>query len=58
MNNHSRGTDRHNAKLNEHKVKWIRQNPKGMSAKAQAKALGVHYRTVEKVRYFETWGHV
>lgn len=52
------GTQRHNARLNPEIVKWIRQNPKGMTAKAQAEKLGVHYRTVEKVRQFESWRHV
>lgn len=53
-----RGEARHNTKLTEDKVRWIRRNPHGFSAKLQAALLGVHYRTVEKVRYFETWWHV
>lgn len=58
MNNRSRGTDRHNAKLTPEKVAWIRRNRHGFSAKLQAALLGVHYRTVEKVRAFESWGHI
>lgn len=58
MNNRSRGTDRHNAKLDPATVQWIRRNRHGFSAKLQAALIGVRYRTVEKVRAFETWGHV
>lgn len=54
----SRGTGRPNAKLNPDKVKAIRANVRGKSAKALAEEYGVHYRTIEKVQYFETWGHV
>ena len=54
----SRGEGRHNAKLNKSKVSWIRSNHDGLTAKAQAVILGVHYRTIEKVRHFETWIHV
>lgn len=46
------------SKLNPDKVRWIRENRRGLSLKAMAKELGVHYRTVEKVHYGETWGHV
>lgn len=53
-----RGEARHNARLTEDSVRWIRRNRHGFTAKLQAALLGVHYRTVQKVRYFETWGHV
>lgn len=46
------------ARLDEGKVRWIRTNREGLSLKAMAARLGVHYRTVEKVHYGETWGHV
>lgn len=53
-----RGNDYKSAKLTPEKVRWIRKNEKGMTAKAQAAELNVHYRTVEKVRHFETWRHI
>jgi len=46
------------SKLNPDKVRWIRQNPEGMTLKGMAKRLGVHYRTVEKVHYRETWSNI
>lgn len=46
------------SKLDENKVRWIRRNRHGFSCKLQAALLGVHYRTVQKVRYGETWCHV
>lgn len=46
------------SKLNADSVRWIRSNPSGMTLKAMAERLGVHYRTVEKVHYGETWGHI
>lgn len=46
------------AKLDENKVRWIRQNRQGLTTRAMADRLGVHYRTVEKVRYGETWCHI
>lgn len=46
------------ARLDEDKVRWIRTNREGLSLKAMAERLGVHCRTVQKVHYFETWGHV
>lgn len=53
-----RGEARHNARLTEADVRWIRKNRHGFTAKLQAALLGVHHRTVEKVRYYETWYHV
>ncbi len=53
-----RGTDLPHAKLNEDTVRSIRSNPKGLTAKQQAAEHGVHFRTIEKVRSFESWGHV
>jgi predicted transcriptional regulator len=46
------------AKLDADKVRWIRRNRHGFSCKLQAALLGVHYRTVQKVRYGETWCHI
>ena len=54
----SRGEDRHNAVLNEEQVRQIRSRGNGVSAKVWAKMFGCHYRTIEKVQYFETWTHV
>jgi len=54
----SRGADRHNAVLNEEQVRQIRSRGNGVSAKVWAKMFGCHYRTIEKVQYFETWTHV
>lgn len=54
----ARGEALKQAKLNADKVKWIRANAEGNTAKQQADILGVHYRTVEKVKHYETWSHV
>lgn len=53
-----RGTSLPHSKLDANKVRWIRQNPLGMTYKMMARHLCVHYRTVEKVAYYETWVHV
>ena len=52
------GTGLPHAKLNPEKVKAIRANRKGQTAKQLAKSFGVHYRTIEKVQSFETWRQV
>ena len=54
----ARGVQIAHSKLNSEKVLWIRKNSDGLSAKKQAALLGVHYRTIEKVRHFETWIHI
>ena len=54
----SRGEKRPNAKLCAKRVKEIRENRHGLSAKALAQLYGCHYQTIEKVRHFETWIHV
>lgn len=46
------------AKLTADDVRWIRRNRHGFSCRLQAALLGVHYRTVEKVRHGETWCHI
>ena len=54
----SRGTELPHAKLDEDRVREIRENRQGMTARQLAKQFGVHYRTVEKIRHGETWVHV
>ncbi len=53
-----RGTDLPHARLCPDRVRYIRRNPRGMTAKQLAAELGVHWRTVEKVRHYLTWRHV
>lgn len=53
-----RGTDLPHARLDPERVRYIRRNPRGMTAKQLAAELGVHWRTVEKVRHYLTWRHV
>ena len=45
-------------KLTEDAVRVIRANRPAMSAKKAAERYGVHYRTIEKVRAYETWTHL
>lgn len=54
----SRGDARPNAVLNAERVRQIRENRHGWSAKRFAQEFCCHYRTIEKVQYFETWTHV
>lgn len=54
----SRGESRPNARLTAEKVRAIRQNRNGKTARQLADIYGVHYRTIEKVRHYETWAHV
>lgn len=54
----SRGESRPNARLNAEKVRAIRQNSDKNTARQLANIYGVHYRTIEKVRHYETWVHV
>ena len=42
-------------KLTESQVKEIRENRYGMTARELGQAYGVHHRTIEKVRRYETW---
>ena len=53
-----RGEELPQARLTEEKVKAIRENRKGQTAKQLSAVFGVHYRTIEKVRSGETWSHV
>ncbi|MOA57980.1 hypothetical protein D3C78_1822740 [compost metagenome] len=47
-----------NAKLNLEKVRRIRQNRHGKTARQLADEHGVHFRTIEKIRAFQTWSSV
>lgn len=51
-----RGNELPQAKLNPSLVREIRSSNE--PRKAIANRLGVHYRTIEKVRQWETWVHV
>ena len=53
-----RGNQITHARLNESAVREIRRNRHGLTMKQQAEIFGVHHRTIEKVRYYETWAHV
>jgi hypothetical protein len=53
-----RGEALPHARLNADTVRTIRANPLGLTARELASRYGVHYRTIEKVRHYETWGHV
>jgi len=53
-----RGEQVHTAKMDAEKVRYVRRNPKGMTAKQLAAQFGVHYRTIEKIQYRETWENV
>jgi hypothetical protein len=53
-----RGLDLTQSKLSPELVREIRINRHGLTAKAQATKYGVHYRTIEKVRHYETWRHI
>ena len=53
-----RGNELKHAKLTPDKVREIRQNRKGLTLKQTAEVYGVHWRTIEKVRSYETWTHV
>jgi hypothetical protein len=53
-----RGEALPHAKLTSDKVRKIRAEQYIKTAKQQADEFGVHYRTIEKVRHFETWGNV
>lgn len=45
-------------KLTEDAVRVIRANRPVRTAKQLAEQYGVHYRTIEKVRAYETWAAV
>lgn len=43
------------ARLTREKVAAIRENRRGKTARQLAEEFGVHFRTIEKVRAYETW---
>lgn len=53
-----RGTALPQAKLDEAKVRAIRTNRAGWTAKQWAQHLGLHVRTIDKVRDRRSWSHV
>lgn len=53
-----RGTQLKQSRLDDDAVRYVRKNPSGLTAKELAQRFSVHYRTIEKVRAFETWIHV
>ena len=53
-----RGVDLPQSRLTPGIVREIRINRHGMTAKEQAAVYGVHFRTIQKVRYYDTWRHV
>jgi len=53
-----RGNDLPQAKLDADKVRAIRQNRHGKTAKCLAAEYGVHIRTIDKIRDHVTWRHV
>jgi len=53
-----RGNQLPHARLDPEAVREIRSNVLGLTAKQLAQRYGVHHRTIEKVRHYETWSHV
>ena len=54
----ARGEDMPNSKLDAAKVKEIRATAKEITAEQWASRLGLHRRTIDKVRQYESWKHV
>lgn len=54
----ARGEQLPQAKLNEILVRQIRENRLGLTARQWAEQLGVHQRTIDKVRDYRSWRHV
>jgi len=53
-----RGESCYNARLDDQKVKEIRENRKGRTDAQQAQLFGVSPNTIFRVRKFEAWSHV
>ncbi len=53
-----RGNALPQARLTPELVREIRANRQGMTAKQWAAKLGVHIRTIDKVRDYKSWIHV
>lgn len=57
-NNPAKGTSLPKARLDEAKVKAIRENRHGWPAWKWAELYNVHIRTIDKVRNYGSWRHV
>lgn len=55
---HPRGNQLPHARLTPVAVREIRINRRGETAAQLAARFGVHIRTIEKVRHYETWRHI
>ena len=53
-----RGNDLPHAKLTPDVVREIRANRHGITAKQWADRLGLHVRTIDKVRDRKSWSHI
>jgi FixJ family two-component response regulator len=53
-----RGIEFPHTQLTKQNVIAIRHNVRGQTTKQLAESFGVHFRTIEKVRAYETWAHV
>ena len=53
-----RGEQCYNSRLDDQKVKLIRENRNGMTDSQQAQLFGVSPNTIFRVRKFEAWSHV
>jgi predicted DNA-binding protein (UPF0251 family) len=53
-----RGERLPHARLNAETVRAIRTNRRGLTARQWAEKLGVHQRTIDKVRDYRSWRHV
>lgn len=53
-----RGEQLPHARLNAETVRAIRTNRRGLTARQWAEQLGVHQRTIDKVRDYRSWRHV
>jgi len=53
-----RGESLPHSKLDADSVRVIRANADGLTARQLAAIHGVHYRTIEKVRHFQSWSHI
>lgn len=54
----ARGNQLPHAKLSPERVRAIRANVNGWTAKRWAEMLRVHVRTIDAVRTFQNWKHV
>ena len=55
--NAKRGNELPQSRMTPASVREVRQSGH-LTAKQLADKFGVHYRTIEKIRAYETWGHV